>query len=318
MNRPNPRWAWLVLALAACGRSSEPEPLPANSFAFGVFGDGPYGPREDRPFARLIQDVNDADLAWLIHVGDILGGPCSDELYRDRLQKMNSIRHPVVYTPGDNEWTDCWREDDGGYDPLERLGAIRRTFFADPARTLGGRPMAVESQAADPAFREFGENARWTRGGFVFATMHVVGSANGTRRYEEAAEPNNVEAARRLAAAVAWMDAAFAQAHARRARGVVLIVHANVGLEGGGRTRDAYLPFVDRLKEQVARFPGPVLLIHGDSHQQRLDHPLRDANGRRYANFTRLETFGSPDIGWVRVVVDTAAGRVMQVEPREW
>jgi hypothetical protein len=33
-------------------------------------------------------------------------------------------------------------------------------------------------------------------------------------------------------------------------------------------------------------------------------------------NFTRLETFGSPDIGWVRVVVDTVAGRVVEFEPR--
>jgi hypothetical protein len=33
-------------------------------------------------------------------------------------------------------------------------------------------------------------------------------------------------------------------------------------------------------------------------------------------NFTRLETFGSPDIGWVRVVVDSVAGRVVEIEPR--
>jgi hypothetical protein len=314
VKRPIPRLACL-LALAACGSAESAPPPPVNGFAFGVFGDGPYSRREEGPFARMVEDVNRADLAWLIHVGDILGGPCSDELFRDRRQKMDSIRHPVIYTPGDNEWTDCHRPDDGGYDPLERLGAIRRTFFAQPGRSLGGAPMSVETQAADSAFREFPENTRWRRGGFVFATLHLVGSQNGSPRFPGRTAAHDAEVARRTAAAVAWLDAAFHAARASSARGVVLITHANVGLEPR-RHRRAYAPFLDRLKQHVGEFSGPVLLIHGDSHTQRMDQPLRDANGRVYRNFTRLETFGSPAIGWVRVAMDTVAGRVAGVEPR--
>jgi len=72
-----------------------------------------------------------------------------------------------------------------------------------------------------------------------------------------------------------------------------------------------------RLEQVVKGFPGQVLLIHGDSHTQRVDHPLLDRQtGQPLPNFTRLETFGSPDIGWVRVVVDTVAGRIVQYEPR--
>ena len=63
-------------------------------------------------------------------------------------------------------------------------------------------------------------------------------------------------------------------------------------------------------------FPGEVLLIHGDTHDYRLDQPLTDDRGAVLENFTRLETFGSPDIGWVRVVVDTLRGQVIDVEPR--
>lgn len=62
--------------------------------------------------------------------------------------------------------------------------------------------------------------------------------------------------------------------------------------------------------------PGPVLLIHGDSHHQRVDQPLKDDVGRTYENFTRLKTFGFPDTGWIRVVVDTVAGRFVEFEPR--
>jgi hypothetical protein len=37
---------------------------------------------------------------------------------------------PVIYSVGDNEWTDCLRVNNGAYAPLERLALIRRTFFA--------------------------------------------------------------------------------------------------------------------------------------------------------------------------------------------
>ena len=74
---------------------------------------------------------------------------------------------------------------------------------------------------------------------------------------------------------------------------------------------------MDRLEDLVKGFAGPVLLIHGDSHTQRVDHPLRDrGTGEPLANFTRLETYGAPDIGWVRVVVDSVAGRIVDYEPR--
>ena len=61
---------------------------------------------------------------------------------------------------------------------------------------------------------------------------------------------------------------------------------------------------------------GHVLLIHGDSHIQRVDRPFRDSTGTPYPNFSRIETFGPPEIGWLRVVVDTLQGRVVEVEPR--
>lgn len=57
---------------------------------------------------------------------------------------------PLVYTPGDNEWTDCHRVNNGAYDPLDRLAAVRKTFFPRPGFTLGP-PMRVDSQAGTQA-----------------------------------------------------------------------------------------------------------------------------------------------------------------------
>ena len=52
-------------------------------------------------------------------------------------------------------------------------------------------------------------------------------------------------------------------------------------------------------------FGKPVLFVHGDSHVFRVDKPLFNTqNSRTLENFTRVEVFGSPDVHWVRIVVE--------------
>ena len=110
------------------------------------------------------------------------------------------------------------------------------------------------------------------------------------------------------------MDSAFAIAKTDSLSGVVIAIHADPRFQ---HRQGPYQAFLTRLAEHTASFPGQVLLIHGDSHEYRLDHPLmRLGTGEVLENFTRLETYGSPDIGWVRVVVDSVAGRIVEVEPR--
>jgi hypothetical protein len=308
--------AALAALVAACAGEPAPEPPPPGSFAFGVFGDGPYTMWDGRRYARVLEEVDRADLAWLVHVGDILWHPCSDEAYRERFAELDALETAVVYTPGDNEWADCHGERQGRRDPLERLTSLRRIFFARPERSLGRRPIALATQAADPAFAGFPENARWERGGFVFATLHVVGSDDAGEPFAGRTAAHDSAAALRARAALAWLDSAFARARAAEAKGIVLVMHANIGVDRVREPRAGYDALLARLEERARAWPGTVLLIHGDSHTQRVDHPLREADGRPMERFTRLETFGSPNIGWVRVVVDTVAGRIARIEPR--
>jgi hypothetical protein len=304
--------AVLAAALVAACTPAEPRPLAPNTFAFAVFGDGPYRPIETGSFRRLIEDVNRTDVEWFLHVGDILSGSCSDEKLAEMLTQLNTIRRPVIYTPGDNEWTDCHRR---SFKPLERLERIRATYFKDPTRSIAGPAMTVESQSANPAWREFVENVRWRRGGFLFVTTHIVGSFNGTSRFRERTAADDSAVVRRTAAAVAWIDSAFAIATADSLSGVVIALHANPRLHRRGE--HAYGSLVRRIAEHTASFPGEVLLIHGDTHDHTVDHPLkRVGTDDVLTNFTRLETFGSPDIGWVRVVVDTVTGKFVEFEPR--
>jgi len=271
-----------------------PVPTPSGSFSFGVFGDAPYFPDEALQYPILLKHIDAHDLRFVIHVGDIFWRPCSDEHYAEALRNFNRLHEPVIYTPGDNEWTDCWESGSGGYAPRERLARIRQIFFANPNRSLGAHPIPLVSQGG-----EFIENARWSQDGVVFATVDLPGSRNATRRFPGRTAADDDEVRRRTNAAAAWARAAFAEARAANARAVVLAFQANMGLEDAeDEERTAYEPFIATVIEEARRFGRPVLLAHGDGHVFIVDHPLRGA-----ANVTRMQVPGSPQVGWVRVVV---------------
>ena len=69
----------------------------------------------------------------------------------------------------------------------------------------------------------------------------------------------------------------------------------------------AYNDLRGALRAETMAFRKPVLLVHGDSGRFGIDKPMVAPNGTTVANFTRLQTFGPADAGWVRVGVDPAA-----------
>ncbi len=308
----------LILAVVLIGCGSPPPPavqLPPNAFAFGVFGDGPYRSWEVGRYRRLLRDVDASNVQWLLHVGDIFWYPCSDANLASSLDMLNAVQVPVIYTPGDNEWTDCHEDIAGRFAPLDRLDQIRRTYFRRPQQSLGAHPIALESQAQDSSWAEFVENKRWRFGRFLFITIHIVGSNNALAKYPGRTPMDDAEATRRTSAAFAWLDTSFALATRDSSRGIIVAMHADPGFDVDAGAYPAYKGLVDTLAQLTKQFARPVLVIHGDGHDYQVDHPFlrRDTS---FSIFSRLETFGSPDIGWVRVVVDTVAGKILRYEPR--
>ena len=57
-------------------------------------------------------------------------------------------------------------------------------------------------------------------------------------------------------------------------------------------------------------FGKPVVLAVGDTHVFRVDKPLYREDGSLVESFTRVETFGSPYVHWVRVTVDPSDRQV--------
>lgn len=282
--------AGVIVALIVTGGTPPPKPNAPGTFSFAVLGDAPYYFWEDLQFRLVLRAIDEHELTEVIHVGDMFWKPCSDAMYRAFRNRFNRVGHPLIYTPGDNEWADCWETRSGGYAPLERLAALRRVFFADPSRSLGAKPIALTSQGG-----ELIENARWQHDGLVFATVHLTGSFNATRRFPKRTAADDAEARRRLAGAVSWLRATFAEAHARNATAVVIAFHASLD------ERVPYAPFSAALEEEALRFRRPVLIVHGDDHQFIVDRPLRPRN------LTRMMVPGSHDVGWVRVSVRPGA-----------
>jgi len=320
----------LACALAAPITTLAGDAPRQGTLSFALIGDMPYGEREERRAREVIGAINASPaVEFVIHIGDIKGGgeSCDDSVLRRRFRLFQEIARPFVITPGDNDWTDCHRVSNGRHLPTERLARYREIFHPDPARSTGGRSMALRPQSAVPGYEPYVENALWQAAQVTFATVHVVGSHNGLDPWREldpddsAARPRAdrlAEVAQREAAALAWLDAAFDSARAAGSLGVVIAIHGNPGLERtpGTGVPGPYDRFLERLRRHTLAFGRPVLLLHGDTHWFRHDRPWRGEDGRELTNFARVESFGSPFVNWVEVIVDPRDPGLFRIVPR--
>lgn len=294
-------------------------PSQAQRVSFGLFGDTPYNAWERRHLPELIAEMDREDLAFVIHDGDIKSGSdvCSDAAFLDVLGAFGKSMHPLVYVPGDNEWTDCHRRSNGSHDPLERLAKLRELFFVD-AHALGQRKLVLERQSNDSAFAAYRENVRWEADGVLFVGLNLPGSSNNFHGAKGNVGPSSEYLARGKANH-AWLAQAFAKARDRRLAGLLLVIQGNPGFHAAnaGRPATGYADFLDQLRRETMAFAGQVVLVHGDTHQHRIDQPMEDPEtGATIKNFTRVETFGSPSFGWIKASVDPANPTLFRFEPR--
>jgi hypothetical protein len=299
-----PCQAILLLAFAL---AATPAPA-ASGVRFLAIGDVPYSAAEFRVLRTFLAEEVKKGPPFVIHVGDIKGGsePCTDARLREIAELFRAQPVPVVYTPGDNEWTDCHRLMAGRYDPLERLGAVRRLFFGDPGVLKLNLLGAVHPESAFP------EDYYFLYQGVMFAAVHAVGSHNNRNPKDSAAM---LEFRARAAANRRLIRKTAAAANAAHATAVVVIFQADPGF-GRSKPPRGFAPLWEDLRVLLKRFAGPVLAIHGDSHRYTFDHPLKDAaTGRVETRFTRLEVPGSPIVGGVWVTVEPGAARPVRVNP---
>ena len=311
------------------------------AYSIGLWGDAPYSDLQALTgVPNLIADMNNQHLAFSVHNGDLKAGTgtsgsvtpttCVDALYVQALNYFNSLRAPAMFTPGDNDWTDCDSASNGAFNSLERLDHERQIFFSTTF-SLGQRRRRQEVQTA-PLCLGFGgshvpcvENRRWTVGNVIYVTLNVQGSCNNLCNIN----PDPAEYAARNTANIAWLNESFDRAESTGAAAIMIISQANPvwnipDFTTGGLARnpqtlvisgvppelDGFKDFLIALRTRVIGFRKPVAYVHGDSHYGRIDKPFLDAQGRRLENFTRVETFGgnaatgNNDVSWTKVTVD--------------
>ena len=318
----------LALAVGPCAAQA------VKPFSFGLWGDMPYKKAGDDPkLPAVLQSINQSDIAFSLYDGDIKDGSskCTDDVYTDALKMFNTLVKPVVYVPGDNEWTDCHRTNNGGYDTLERLAHIRKVMFPT-ANSLGQSTLPLEHQGK--LGEKFVENTRFSHGGVVFVGINQPGSNNNVVMSEKecknkSARDNaqcdaaNAEYLERDTANVGWMIASFEAAKAQKAAGIVVVTQGDPGFdwpeteevdESLDPAFSGFRNFMSKLTAQTEQFKGQVLFVHGDTHFFKMDKPLYIPT-KLLPNFTRLQTFGSPTLHWVRVTVDAASEQVFTIHP---
>ncbi|MFE9093396.1 hypothetical protein [Streptomyces sp. NPDC007264] len=284
-------WLGLATGPASAGPTAGPEDRP---FTFAVIGDIPYGDQQIAGFPATIEQINaDPDVQFVDHLGDIKNGStvCSDAYFNTIKSDFDTFEDPLVYTVGDNEWTDCHRPNNGAYNPLERLAEIRKVFFPRPGRTLGRHAVRVASQADEG----YPENVRYTRAGVAFAALHIVGSDNSMAPWTGNTAPTPEQSAEvlgRTAAVIQSIHTTFDAGRRAHNKAVVLLTQADMFdlTVTGPSFADyyAFQPIVRAIAQESAAFGRPVYLFNGDSHVYTSDSPLTD--GSKWLSFYGVTT----------------------------
>jgi hypothetical protein len=298
-----------ALALAACATEHaavDAAPPADGAFSFVVIGDTPYAAEDEAMLGEATPLVRDGRYPFVIHLGDFKGGiaPCTaerDERFAGLIAALAPT--PVIYTPGDNEWTDCDRNKDEStgkpYSDLARLEMLRERFFAKPPLTP--KAFEFERQKGQP------ENASWQHEGVRFATLHVVGTANGRNWVtgDPLAEAGAAVDARESLNA-AWLSHVTDLARREGALALIIAMQGDpvadartaagvscTGVVDHDRQCDAFIALRRALRDAAVAFGRPVLVIHGDTAPFTLN---QDFAGDEAANLWRLNAAGDTGV----------------------
>lgn len=304
-----------ALAMYGCGGSGGSD--APGKITVAVIGDVPYGATatdtsQTTALPAFLKALDgDTDVSLVLHVGDIHSGSqyCTQAYDLTIATDWKALKNPLVYTPGDNEWTDCHKAKEGGGtynattgqidykvdaggnllsyaggDPLANLDLVRSIFFAKPGKTLGGA-MDVHSQALEydtnyPTDSSYVENVWFQKAGVLFVTVNMPGGSNNdTDPWYGAPSMSPAQAqevANRSAANKRWLDTAFNRAVSDNSTAVVIQLQADMwDVDGKSASHIAqYKQFIDLIATRAKAFGKPVLLLNGDSHVYRSDNPL--------------------------------------------
>ena len=287
----------ILFALAACSAAMA---QPA-AFSFGVIAPVSTRAADEAGLRDAILATDADNLAFVVSSGiKTSQEACSDKLFFKRKELFQAAKNGLIVSIAASDWSHC-KADNGRSMAIERLSRIRDLFFEDDF-SFGASKLPLTRQASTPKYRTYVENLRWDVGNMVFATVHLPSNNNDF----VAAAGRNSEFDDRLIANRDWLHRVFGVAMQKGAAGIVLfcdgdpmVVPDTLGLLGLGARRDGFAEIRKQILTLSTRFPGKVVLIHGQEGA-----PATTAGTLTWRGKLGDVTLGS---GWVKMTVDPSA-----------
>lgn len=186
---------------------------------------------------------------------------CSDAMYQRRVRLLAGADRPVFASLAGRDWAGCVNEQ-GHSIAQERLNFVRGAWFeGDSMQATKNLSLVHQSTAAK--FRNYSENMRWDSKGILFATINLPSNNNN---FLAAAGRDNEFEDRQIASRH-WLQRIFAHARSHRLKGIVLFTDGNLmnasARSGRAERRDGFADVRKQLQSLAAKYPGRVLLVHG-------------------------------------------------------
>jgi len=269
-----------------------------------ILADTPYSDKEKQmlqgPDGILYRLINAEKPSVVMHLGDLKSGgdSCTNELLSEHKALLAQVQPGrIIYTPGDNDWTDCDRFLlFHSFDELERLEYLTKLMFKTPA-------LLSENLTSITAQPEQIENKLWINERLAISTLHIVGTSNGRlnisksnrqlaiKKVDERDDKNLIwlkqieDNAKSFDALIIGFQADIYQQS---------VLDSDACGDSSLKTCDAFSIYRQAFKDLAKRINKPVLISHGDTGDfcfEKLDTNLWHLNAAgdfRYLDATKV------------------------------
>lgn len=296
------RYTLQSIALCAALLPAPPAMAEAGEFNFGVISH-PSEPSPDDSMLRDAIEETDADnLAFVVASGiKSSAEPCTDKVYQRRKALLETAKNGLIVSLAASDWAEC-KNENGKSAAIGKLGRLRDLFFDDEF-SIGATKVPVTRQSTAAKFRGVVENARWELGNVMFATINLP--ANNNHYVYDAGR--NSEFEDRLVANRNWLNRIFTFAVRKKVDGVVLFCDGNPLSPklASNERRDGYVETRKQIIALAAKFPGKLLIIHGQP-----DNPAEASSITWRGNLGELGV----GTGWTKITVNQSSSALFVSE----
>lgn len=240
-----------------------------------ILSDMPYSAKEKQmlqgPNGNLYRLINQQKPSVVMHLGDLKNGQssCTKALLSEHKALLDQV-YPgkIIYTPGDNDWTDCDRSSlTQHFDELDSLDFLLKLMY-QTSPFLTRNLAKVKSQPTQV------ENSLWINDRIAISTLHIVGTSNGRANVKQSSlheAINKVDIRDNLN--LDWLNTIAT--HAKDFDALIIGFQADIYQSAviksaacqlsPTKSCDAFARYRQAFDKLAQRIKKPILISHGDT-----------------------------------------------------